>query len=235
MISSARWRAALAEVADVEGMQDFVAAARDGMRLDHLFYHWVNAPGGQTGAGTYPVEWQVRYLERDYVRVDPVIAACARVFDPVNWKSLDWSQPKLRMFLADSTVYGVSQQGYSIPLHGPNGEFAIFTVNHDMGDADWLRFCASNRDELTLLGRAVHARGRAILAAEDDATGALTQRESEVISLLATGLSRLNAARELDISEHTLRDYLTSARRKLAAQNTTHAVARAISTGKIVL
>ena len=39
----------------------------------------------------------------------------------------------------------------------------------------------------------------------------------------------------MSISEHTLRVYIESARHKLGALNTTHAVARALSTGLIVM
>ncbi len=39
----------------------------------------------------------------------------------------------------------------------------------------------------------------------------------------------------LSISEHTLRAYIESARFKLGALNTTHAVARALSEGLIVI
>ena len=49
--------------------------------------------------------------------------------------------------------------------------------------------------------------------------------------MLALGYSRAQAADSLSISEHTLRVYIESARFKLAAANTTHAVARAMNQG----
>ena len=55
------------------------------------------------------------------------------------------------------------------------------------------------------------------------------------MTLLAMGYSRAQVANSLSISEHTLRDYIESARLKLGALNTTHAVARAISRGLIVV
>lgn len=48
-----------------------------------------------------------------------------------------------------------------------------------------------------------------------------------------SGLSRAQAAAELEISEHILRVYIESARHKLGALNTTHAVTRALSAGLI--
>jgi len=49
--------------------------------------------------------------------------------------------------------------------------------------------------------------------------------------MLALGFNRAQAAESLSISEHTLRVYIESARFKLAASNTTHAVARAMNQG----
>lgn len=55
------------------------------------------------------------------------------------------------------------------------------------------------------------------------------------MTLLALGHSRAQVADELSISEHTVRVYIESARFKLGAMNTTHAVARALSRGLIVV
>jgi DNA-binding CsgD family transcriptional regulator len=64
---------------------------------------------------------------------------------------------------------------------------------------------------------------------------ALSPREIDAMTLLAIGYSRAHVAETLSISEHTLRVYIESARFKLGAANTTHAVARALSRGLIVV
>ncbi|GLQ25740.1 hypothetical protein GCM10007927_05430 [Sulfitobacter pacificus] len=55
------------------------------------------------------------------------------------------------------------------------------------------------------------------------------------MTLLAIGYSRVQVAVSLSISEHALRLYIGSARFKLGASNTTHAVARVLSQGLIVV
>jgi DNA-binding CsgD family transcriptional regulator len=55
------------------------------------------------------------------------------------------------------------------------------------------------------------------------------------MTYLAKGMNRAQAAAEMTISEHTLRVYIESARHKLGALNTTHAVARALATGVIIV
>ena len=55
------------------------------------------------------------------------------------------------------------------------------------------------------------------------------------MTLLAIGYSRAQVAEQLSISEHTLRVYIESARFKLGASNTTHAVARGLTLGLLVV
>jgi len=55
------------------------------------------------------------------------------------------------------------------------------------------------------------------------------------MTFLAMGYSRSQVANTLSISEHTLRVYIESARFKLGAANTTHAVARALQHGLIIV
>ncbi|MFC0297937.1 helix-turn-helix domain-containing protein [Geobacillus jurassicus] len=61
----------------------------------------------------------------------------------------------------------------------------------------------------------------------------LSPREIEVLKLLADGASTLEAACQLYLSEFTVRDYISSALRKLNAKNRTEAVAKAFRLGVI--
>ena len=73
------------------------------------------------------------------------------------------------------------------------------------------------------------------LGSDEDDIVSLSPRETDALTLLALGFSRAQAANSLSISEHTLRVYIESARFKLAAMNTTHAVARAMNQGLLSL
>ena len=128
---------AAAEPADLQAVTEQL---RDYFKIDHLVYHWVSASGDQYGCGSYSPEWQQRYLEQEYLRIDPVIQGCYQRFHPVDWKQLDWSGKAVKDFLKEAMSYGVGRQGYSIPLRGPNGQFALFTVNHECSDEEWARF-----------------------------------------------------------------------------------------------
>jgi two-component system, NarL family, response regulator len=58
--------------------------------------------------------------------------------------------------------------------------------------------------------------------------GKLTRRQREILQLLADGESSAVAARELDLSEETVKTHTKNALARLGARNRTHAVAIAI-------
>ncbi len=221
---------------DVAAMQATSERLRDHFRVDHLVYHWVSAAGDQYGCGTYDPVWVEHYLERDYLRIDPVIRGCYQRFHPVDWKTLDWSGKAARAFLKDALLHGLGNQGYSVPLRGPNGQFALFTVNHRCDDHAWRVFIETNRRDMILCA---HYFNEKALEFEPDRAPApsrqLSPREVDALTLLALGYGRAQVADTLSISEHTLRVYIESARFKLGAVNTVQAVSKAISQGLIVI
>ena len=141
----------LEHAAELSQLQDISEQFRDYFEVDHIVYHWVSGSGDQYGCGTYDPVWVQRYVDQDYLRVDPVIPGCYQQFTPVDWKTLDWSSKAARTFLEDAQAHGVGNQGFSIPMHGPNGQFALFTVNHKCDDDVWQTFIEDNRRELILV------------------------------------------------------------------------------------
>lgn len=217
-------------------LQAIAECVRDHFDVDHLVYHWVSSAGDQYGCGTYSPQWVRRYLDKDYLRVDPVVQGCYQRFNPVDWKRLDWSSKAARAFQADALAHGVGNQGFSVPIRGPNGQFAVFTVSHGCDDAAWVAFTEKNRRALILIA---HYFNHKALHFEPNRTPAqaqtLSPREVDAMTFLAMGYNRAQVADTLSISEHTLRVYIESARLKLGAANTTHAVARALTRGLIVV
>lgn len=228
--------AELEQADTLEAIQKAILQLREYFKVDNIVYHWVDSAGEQYGYGTYSLDWAAHYQEQNYIRIDPVIAGCYKRFHPVDWKNLDWSGKAVRAFQAEAIEYGIGNQGYSIPIRGPNGQFALFTVNHTCDDAEWEAFTEKNRRELILIA---HYFNQKALEFEPNRTPeqsqALSPREIDAMTLLAIGYSRAQVAETLSISEHTLRVYIESARFKLGASNTTHAVARALSRGLIVV
>ena len=221
------------ELAD---LQQVIERLRDALSVDHMIYHWVNAKGARTGVGTYSIEWVNRYVEKGYVRIDPVILGGIRGFHPVDWKRLDWSSKAAKQFQADAIAHGVGNQGMSIPIRGPHGQFALFTASHNCSDEHWANFIEEGRPDLILLAHFFNKRALELEPyALPNSIPQLSPREQEALTLLALGYSRAQIAQTLSTSEHTLRVYVESARFKLGALNTTHTVAVAIAQGLIVV
>lgn len=226
----------LEQASELDQLQIATEELRDHYGIDHIVYHWVDSAGEQYGCGTYDDKWVQRYIDQGYIRVDPVIIGCYLRFHPVDWKRLDWSAKTARAFQLEAIEHGVGNQGFSVPIRGPNGQFALFTASHSGNDADWVEFTQAHSRDLILIA---HYFNRKALEFEPDRAQeqaqSLSPREVDAMTYLAMGYSRAQVANTLSISEHTLRVYIESARFKLGAMNTTHAVARALSRGLIVV
>jgi two-component system, NarL family, response regulator YdfI len=96
------------------------------------------------------------------------------------------------------------------------------------------------------LGAAVHALSQGLVVGprellfpdrdeESLVRGTLTERESEVLGLLAKGLANKQIAVSLGISEHTVKFHVSSIYSKLNATNRTQAVREGLRNGWIVL
>ncbi|MEL6167328.1 MAG: LuxR family transcriptional regulator [Pseudomonadota bacterium] len=217
-------------------LNDEIVGLRDVFDVEHVIYHSVNSTGEQYAALTYSDTWVERYLEQDYMRIDPVVQGCYRRFHPVDWNRLDWSGKAARAFQGEALDAGVGHQGYSVPIRGPRGQFALFTVSHSCDDDRWELYTEEHTRELILAAHFVNQKALELERGTDHAPRQnLSPRETDTLTMLAMGYSRAQAAESLKISEHTLRVYIESARFKLGALNTTHAVARALSMGLLVV
>ena len=206
------------------------------IEVAHVNYSWLDHSDGIIGCSTLPEAWLARYAAQRYHRIDPVVLGCYTAFYPVDWRDLDWSSRVASAFRKDALAHGVGPQGFSIPVRGPSGQYAVFSVYSACDDAEWSRFTRKMSRDLILVAHYVNRRALALETSfEPLPEQPLSAREAQALSLLAEGHSRAHVAQMLDISEHTLRVYIEGARDKLQAQNTTHAVARAIAIGLIAV
>jgi DNA-binding CsgD family transcriptional regulator len=186
---------------------------------------------GLLATTTYQDNWISRYLEANFVRVDPVVAASLEAFHPIDWKSLDWTPRKTREFLREAISAGIGNQGYTIPVRGPNGQFACFTVNKSCSDEEWAEFTEKHKSDLLIISHYYHQKVLEIMNVSSNSKAVLSTREMEVLRGLSLGKNRARIAQELGVSENTIRVYIDSARYKLGALNTSHAIAVSISKG----
>ena len=210
---------------------------RGDLDVENVTYHAVNASGGATVAVTYPDDWTERYLSQDYARIDPVVKASFSSYAPVDWRRLEWSGRAIRQFWDEAEDAGVGRNGLSVPIRGPGGQFALFSINRAGTDRRWELLLRERSNDLLLLSHYFNEATLRITQGHfpEETTERLSPREVDALTLLAIGLSRSKAAETLEISEHTLRVYIESARAKLKALNTVHAVSKALVSGQIVV
>ncbi|MEM6385962.1 MAG: autoinducer binding domain-containing protein [Pseudomonadota bacterium] len=222
----------LQRVGTLDELDGAILSLSDELHVEHVVYHSVSSSGDQYAVTTYHPIWVDQYLGNDYARIDPVVQACLRRFHPVDWRRLDWSGKVTKEFLHEAVDAGVGQQGFSIPIRGPSGQFALFSVSSQENEELWAKYTEDYTRALILASHYVNQKALEIERGTDQADiVSLSPRETDALTMLALGYSRAQAADSLSISEHTLRVYIESARFKLTAMNTTHAVARAMNQG----
>lgn len=230
----------LPEFKKVEDVRQFADLIRDVYDVDHVVYVVISFGGSVTfgdyqfGEITYRADWAQRYLEEGYKEVDPTVVGAVQSFTPLDWKRLDWSPKKRRRLILEAVDAGVGNQGYTVPIRGPNGQFAVLTVNKTCSDRVWERYIAETANDWLLVANFIHQKVLEIFDVSDEKTfAALSPRERDALAMISSGLSRTQVAENLKISENTLRVYLDSARNKLGGLNMHHAVAIATRTGII--
>lgn len=231
----------LDKLAENEGPLDIGAVfddIRDTFEVDDVVYHAINVRGltqdGPFLRLTYSDAWINRYFDKNYFKVDPVVEEGARAFLPFNWNDLDWSSRRRREFAEDALAHKVGISGLSVPIRGPDGQHALFSVSTLRDAADWDRQMREEARELHILAHYLH---QSVIASEGadvmPNVAPLSVRERVVLEWSAAGKTTSEIATILGIAERTVRVYLDTSRHKLNATNRTHAVARALCLGLI--
>jgi DNA-binding CsgD family transcriptional regulator len=192
----------------------------------------VLAPQDWIVSTTYPREWQERYSDRSYARVDPVLNACSHAILPVNWDTVPITSTEARNLVGESIDFGIGRTGISVPLRSPDGSFGLVSFTADEQTDDWGPASATMAS-LTLLAMHCHARANQLLQARDIEAG-LSAREIECISWSSAGKSLAETARLMGISERTVRFHRENIRIKLDTQTTMESVSKAVSLGLII-
>lgn len=212
-------------------VEDAVAAIRDLLKIDNATYHLAQTIGGNVDApyvkSTYPATWLTRYLLRGYVRVDPVVKEGFSRQLPFDWRELTLTSDAMEL-MRDSQEHGLGGNGYSIPVVDKRGRRALFSLNSRMSGDDWTAFTQGSSAELAEIAQKVHRKAIVELHGETDPLPQLGPRELECLTWTAQGKESKDIAVIVGISEHTVRDYLKTARYKLDCSNLPQAVAKAI-------
>ncbi len=219
-----------------DDLSSIANSLRDIYDVENVAYLALNLNGAPFSAVTYDPKWAAHYEAQGYQTIDPVVRGAMQQFHPLDWRRLDWSNKRARTFFHEAVDFGVGRQGYTIPIRGPNGQMALFAINHNSDDEEWEKYIKENAHDFMIISHYLHRKALEIVnVPEKIEPKDLSPREQDVLKYLGVGFSRSQTAEKLNISEHTLRVYVDAARYKLGALNTTHAVALAMSRGIITV
>ncbi|MBZ6414972.1 MULTISPECIES: LuxR family transcriptional regulator [Methylobacterium] len=222
--------AASKSVIELKGVIDLL---RSEYKIANIAYHAISIPLCEEANPililTYEDEWVKRYIERDYFTIDPIVAAGRRGFLPIDWAKVDRTSPETQKFFREAEAYHVGRQGVTLPIRGPAGERALFTLTSYLDDAEWqVRRLGFMRD-FQLIGHFVHDRAVG-LSGYRDKCPALSRREAQCLERIAAGRHVKQIASELDLSVSAVQLYLRSARHKLRCSSNAEAVVKAART-----
>jgi DNA-binding CsgD family transcriptional regulator len=204
---------------------------RDESGLSHLVYHTVHVTGFDPNPLlllTYEETWVKRYIAQDYFRIDPVVIAGRAGFLPIDWLHVDHDSPPARHFFAEAESHGVGRHGFTVPIRGPAGERALFTINSRATDRQWFDWRLDHLRDFHFLAHAFHDRAVRLAGLRPDGISRpLSPRETQCLERLANGMTAKQIASALNLSESAVHLHLRSARHKLGARTIEQAVMKA--------
>jgi len=205
--------------------------------LTNITYLGINIPvvgleHGVYATTTYSHDWQARYASKDYLRIDPVIQRGLRRIIPLDWSEVDRSPRPVAQFFGEAQEFGVGLQGLTFPMRGLHGETALFSINSNLSNVEWLKFRREYMRDFQLIAYYFHDN---VLNREGFAleTRMLSERQKEVLKWAASGKTEWETGTIIGLSARTVKYHLSAAMVSLRAVNKAHAVARAVRLGLI--
>ncbi|PCH46499.1 MAG: hypothetical protein COC23_04050 [Hyphomicrobiales bacterium] len=221
----------LVSLLQADDLDDCIARLCEHFELDHIILYLylmektsLKNPFLKTN---YPEKWVGRYLLQGYARVDPVAIAGFQKETNSLWSDLDWSSPKVRKYQTDAEAHGIGQSGLLVSQSDAQQRYSIINFSNNLNPADWAVRMEEVRPELVTCARLLHEKAAQKIFQHRKNIPQLTPRELECLRFAAGGKEAAAVAKELTLSEHTVRDYLKSARWKFGASNIAQAVHRA--------
>ena len=224
-LALARISAAL-DQSDLEQAVNFIAALYGVRSIAFLGTGIVPDPAEPLLAVTYASEWVEHYKRQRYAAIDPVIQDGFRRLLPFDWADFGSFEGRVRQLFGEACEFGLGRHGLTIPVRGPGGDRSLFTITSNLAVREWQLLKEEGLRDFQVLAFHVHEKARQL-------SGGLVQsqrlspRKLECLQWIAEGKTAWECGMILGLSEHTVRCYLESARHKLRAANTTHAVNKA--------
>jgi len=239
MIGSTWWLRAILSANSLAGLRQSLLVS--GQRLGFKFFMLCSCGPQLDGLqeirlDNCPATWLEYRSQRKLVgTLDPMHRRALQETAPVLWREYSAHYPD---YFSAARKFGL-MTGVTHPVHGPVGDRTSISFIKGIGGIQAEREIVAALAECQLVACYAHrAIGRIIEKSPEASTASpqaqavvpvLTARERECLSWAATGKTAAQVAATLSLSEATIIYHLTKARRKLAAENSRHAISKAIS------
>ena len=176
--------------------------------------------------------WHENYVAENYDYVDSTLEKVYQSTVPVYWnieeqlrKAKSNAEKKMRL---DSKKFG-SEKGLSIPIHGPNNDFAILMVEQLRGE-NCLENWRELQYELLLVAHYYYGSIKKLLIKSQNGCCKyeLSNREMQCLTLMAQKFSLSQISNRLHITERTVNYHIQNINKKLGVKNKYLALAVAI-------
>ncbi|MFP1869557.1 helix-turn-helix transcriptional regulator [Lonsdalea quercina] len=185
----------------------------------------------------YPEAWKHEYLRKNMYLSDPIISASLTRVTPFSWDDNDII--KFRVKNQEFFIFSVQHKistGYTFVLHDHDNNVATLSIANHLDDASFENCIRNHLNDLQMLLVNVHEKMMAYqLVVTDKAKQSdnkrntlLSSRETEVLSLVSRGRTYKEVSHILGISEVTVKFHINNSVRKLNANNSRHAITKAL-------
>ncbi len=179
----------------------------------------------------YPASWVQRYLLRNYVEIDPVVQRGFNSAFPFYWDELKIVSSQEVEFFQDAMAHNTGMSGFSIPLCDKANRRALFSLSSEYPPQLLRKKLNGIIPELIEAAGFIHQKVIADTFFGEPSGVSLSPREIECLSWVACGKDSTSISIILGLSDHTVRDYLKSARFKLGCATIAQAIHKATVSG----
>ncbi len=216
---------------DLTGAKVCLERMCDGTTIANLAY-LVNSTGEKpTIVSTYRGPWVDRYIEENYVAIDPAIVKGNQGILPYDWNSNLTNDKLLSKFFGEASEFGVHHNGVSIPVRDARGGLGTFSVNSALPDKEWKSFKREFLGDLTIFAYHYHLQALSVLHPSGGEAAHLSPQELRVLYWAAEGKTSWETATILSLTENTVNFYVRNICSKLRTVSKYQAIAVAIRAG----
>lgn len=225
---------AAAALDSVEDIEAFLFRMRDVYGVLHISHALTGIAFSDfvTAAGTIPKELLELYRQNRPADLDPVLKR-AKLGVPIIWSTVT-PETEVEAYFFSRMVGLMGNNAVTIPLSSVDESTSTLTIVSDAADVNWNKRLPVLIRDFLQIGMTLHRRALEIQGLSPPSIN-LSTRHIDVLKLLATGMNEEQISRFLDISERSVKQYISETKIRLRSRSKVQAVATAIANGYLDL